>query len=178
MKTRLSLLFLVLTLTLLPARALMTYHHREHLGCSGWSDGLTAIINDAARVCGQIGPFGPTSRFHYSGDVAILNSLLEKYAAIPGQPHVLYLQPEAAPAVEDFDAKTPHDFDVSVNQAGEGYVHLYTLGRIRLEELKIPAGVSVEVVPSVSVPTDAAERAKLESEKERVTAFAAAHKGK
>ncbi len=180
MKTRLLPLFFALILGLLatPVWALVTYHKRERLGCSGWSEGLTALINHPARVSGQIGPLGPTARFHYSGDAAVLNQILTQYAAVGGQARVLYLEADAAPAVEGFADHEPHDFDLSVNQSGDGFIHLYTLGRIRLEDLKIPAGVSVEALPAASEPADPELRAKLKAEQQRIADFVAAHKVK
>jgi hypothetical protein len=178
MKTRSFLLLLagILGLLAMPAWALITFHGREHLGCSGWSEGLAAIINHPARISGQIGPLGPTARFHYSGDAAIFNELLQQYAALGGQSRVLYLEPQAPPAVEGFKNQETHDFDLSVNQSGEGFLHLYTLGRIRLEDLKIPAAVRIEALPSPVDPADPKESAKLKAEQKRVADFVAAHK--
>lgn len=178
MKTRLLPLFLAIVLGFLatPVWALVTYHKREHLGCSGWSEGLTALINHPARVSGQIGPLGPTARFYYSGDAAVLNQILTQYAAVGGQSRVLYLEPEVAPAAEGFADHEPHDFDLSVNQSGDGFIHLYTLGRIRLQDLKIPAGVKVEALSSISEPTNPELRAQLKAEQQRVADFVAAQK--
>ena len=156
----------------------MSYHGREHLGSSGWSEPLTALINHPTRVCGQIGPYGPTSRFHYSGDTAAFNQILAQYGVLPGQPHVLYLEPEAAPSVEGFKEGESHDFDLSINTSGQGFLHLYTLGRIRLEDLKIPEGVKVDVLSPAGLPTDPELRAKLQAEEQRVAAFLAARSAK
>src|SRR5689334_17794135 len=117
MKARLSSLCLALALACLApsAIALMTYHGREFIRSSGWSDALSAMVNHPARVCGQIGPFGPSSKFHYTGDTKTLNQLLEQYATLPQKSRVLYVQAGSGPAVEGFKDQETHDFDLSIN---------------------------------------------------------------
>ncbi len=178
MKTRILAPLIALTLLASPVWALMTHHGRERIESSGWSEGLSAIINHPARVCGQIGPFGPTSRFHYSGDAATLKKILEQYAILQEKPHVLYLHPEEAPYVEGFNKTETHDFDVSINISGQSHIHLFTVGRIKLEDLKIPKGVDVEMVPSIAVPAEPILRARSETEQQRVAAFIAGRKSK
>lgn len=176
MRTRILASFIAATLLVSSAWALVSQHGREQIGSSGWSEGLTAIVNHPARVCGQIGPLGPISRFHYSGDAATLNTILEQYAALTEKPHVLYLHPEEAPYVEGFNKTETHDFDVSINVSGQGAIHLYTLGRIKLEELKIPENVAVETTPLLAVPQDSTLLARARAEQKRVEAFVAGRK--
>jgi hypothetical protein len=175
MKIRLCLLFLVLTLGGLAPRAsaLMTFHGREAIRSSGWSDGLAAIVNHPARVCGEIGPFGPASRFHFSGDTAVFNQILTQYAALPQKPLVIYLQAGRAPGVKGFKPDETHDFDLQISIQSEGFLYLYSQSRVRLEDLQIPASVAVEVCPAVLVPVDPKERAELEAEQKRLSEFVA-----
>ena len=58
------------------ADARVTMHGREELHCSGWSAGLTAIVNHPARLSGQVGPLGPLARFQFAGDTDVFNQVL------------------------------------------------------------------------------------------------------
>jgi len=144
------------------ANALVTTHDREPLHCSGWTDQLTAIINDPARVSGRIGPLAPSARFEFEGDVDAFNRVLARYAALDQKERVLDLSA---------DPTAGGDFALSVTQDGTGFLHLHLPGRIALADLKIPAGVSVEAIPGVVLPTDPKQRANIESEEERIKAF-------
>lgn len=156
----------------------MSFHGREPLGSSGWSEGLTAIVNHPARVSGQIGPFGPAARFHFSGDTAVLNEVLGKYAALNQRSLIIYVQAGRGPIVKGFKPDESHDFDLSINVQGEGFLHWYSLGRVRLEELKIPGVVVVEVATAITVPLGEEERALSEVEQKRLEEFVARRNAK
>jgi len=140
------------------AGALITDHGRERLHCSGWSLGLTALVNHPARVSGRIGPLAPTAQFHFVGDSATFNQLLAQYAALNQKLRVLYLSSDAASLGEG------HEFDLSITHGGHGFLHLHTAGRIQLEDLKILRGVAVEAFPLGGLPSDPEQRAELEAE--------------
>jgi hypothetical protein len=150
-----------------PADALVTEHGSEPLGCSGWSAPLTEIINDKARVGGRIGPLAPSARFEYTGDLDVFARVLAKYAALPQPEHILYLQ-------AGFGLQS--DFDLSITQEGHGFLHFNAGGRIPLDQIKIPAGLSVEFLPATGEPIDPQEKARHDAQQKRLAAFAAAHK--
>jgi hypothetical protein len=161
-------LSLLLTAILAPrVDALVTQHGSEPLGCSGWSAALTEIVNDPARVSGEFGPIAPIARFHYRGDLAAFERVLSKYAALPQQPRALYLQA---------GADMENDFDLSITYEGHGFLHFNAAGRIPLEQLKIPAGVVVEVLPEVAEPVDPQEKARLLERRKRIADFVATQK--
>jgi hypothetical protein len=147
--------------------ALVTQHGTEHVGCSGWSEALTEIVNDPARVSGEVGPLAPSAHFHYRGDLAAFERVLAKYAALSKQPHTLYLEA----GIDRGD-----DFDLSITHEGHGFLHFNAAGRIPLEQLKIPAGVAVEALPGVAEPVDPQEKARVLEQRKRVADFVAAHK--
>jgi hypothetical protein len=179
MKMRLFLSLLFALGSFAPrASALVSIHGREQVGSSGWSERLTAIVNHPARVSGSIGPVGPIARFHYSGDTAVFNEILINYAALGQKPLVIYLQAGRGPAVRGFKADESHDFDLSISRQAEGFLHLYSQGRVRVHELKIPDTVAVEVMPAISVPLDPKERAEFEGEQKRLEEFVARRKTK
>ena len=159
------------------ASALVTRHGREPIH-AGWDKGLDALVNHPARVSGSIGPIGPIARFHYSGDVTVFNDMLERYAVLAQKVHTLYLHTEPGPVMEGFKDGETHDFDLSITVAGECYLHLYTMGRIKLEELRIPGRMKVEVMPPAGLPVDPEQRGKILAEQKRVEGFAAAHRAK
>jgi hypothetical protein len=175
MKTRIFLTLLTAALVCSApwAVALVTLHGREPLAENNWPVGLGAIVNHPGRVCGSWGPIGRTARFHYSGGVAALNEILQNYAGLSQGTRVLYLHPEPAPGGKDFTAEEPHDFDLSITLQGEGFLHLFTMGRIKLEDLKVPDRVKVEVLPSVGMPIDAEKKTAWLAEQKRVEALAA-----
>jgi hypothetical protein len=142
-----------------PAHALLTRHGSEPVVCSGWSAGITEIVNDPARVSGEIGPLGPIARFHYRGDLAAFERVLAKYSALPQRSRVLYLRLRS----DDED-----DFTLSINLEGQGFLHLNADGRLSLDQIRIPAGVAVEVFPELSEPTSAEEKARLVQQRKRV----------
>jgi hypothetical protein len=162
--------FLSLLLTAIMAprvHALVTQHGSEPLGCSGWSAALTEIVNDPARVSGEFGPIAPIGRFHYRGDLPAFERVLTKYAALLEQPRVLYLQ-----AGLDLAG----DFDLSITYEGHGFLQFNVGGRIPVEQLKIPAGITVEVLPAVSEPINPEEKARLLAQRKRIVDFVATQK--
>jgi hypothetical protein len=115
----------------------------------------------------MIGPLGPSARFQYRGDLASFERVLAKYAALPQQSRVLYLQ-----AGIDQDS----DFDLTITHDGYGFLHFNASGRIPLEQLKVPARVAVEVLPEAGEPTDPQAKARLDAQRKRIADFVAAHK--
>jgi hypothetical protein len=147
--------------------ALVTEHGSEPLSCSGWAKPLTEIVNDKARVGGRIGPLAPSARFQYTGDLDAFQRVLAKYVALPQREHILYLQ-------TGFGLQ--RDFELSITQEGHGFLHFNSDGRIPLDQIKIPAGVSVEFLPDVGEPIDPEKKAHHAAQQKRLAAFAAAHK--
>jgi hypothetical protein len=169
--TLLHLLGAIALLATMPsASALVTTHGREPVHCSGWSEKLSAILNDPARVSGKIGPLGPSAQFQFAGDKDTFNAILAQYATLDQQPRVLYISANAALSSEG------PDFEVSITRAGHGFLYLHMPGRIALADLKIPKGVDVEASPPVVLPVDPELRGKVEAEQKRIDTFVAAHK--
>jgi hypothetical protein len=154
----------------LEADAMITMHGREELHCSGWSVGLTAIVNHPARVSGKIGPLGLSARFQFVGDTEVFNQVLAQYAALDQQPRALYLSADISSVGND------PDFELSITSEGHGFLHLRNPSRIRLAQVKIPDGVAVEVLPPIEVPINPEQRARLDAEQKVIEEFAASHK--
>ena len=150
---------------MLNANALITNHGRDAVRCSGWSDKLTALINDPARVSGQIGPLAPSARFQFKGDKEVFNRVLAQYAALGQKVTTLYL------STDPVGGGGGADFEFSVTPDGTGFLHLQLPGRVALSDLRIPKGVSVEAMPPVSLPIDPEQRAKSEAEMAKIKAF-------
>ena len=148
------------------ANALITTHRTERLGCSGWSEGLTAIVNDQSRVSGEIGPLAPSARFQFDGDLEAFQRVLEKYAGLQQAQRILYLQTGVG---------SGHDYELSITGGGQGFLHWNASGRIPLDRLKIPTGVAVEFLPDVIEPAGAEAKAQASALRARLEAFAAAH---
>jgi hypothetical protein len=170
MKSALFRLLSAMVLLAPEANALVTMHEREALHCSGWSPGLTAIINHPARVSGQVGPLAPSAQLQFAGDAEVFNRVLAQYGALDQKQRVLYLSADTESAGNGWD------FELSVTQEGHGFLHLYTPGRIPLAEIKVPAGVAVEALPPTGLPLDPKQRAKLEAGQKRVEDFVTALK--
>ena len=149
------------------ANALVTRHGSERVGCSGWSEGLTAIVNDQSRVSGEIGPLAPSARFQFDGDLEAFQRVLEKYAGLQQAQRVLYLQTGLG---------SGHDYELSITGAGQGFLHWNANGRIPLDRLKIPTGVAVEFLPDVIEPAASEAKAQSAALRAQLEAFAAAHK--
>jgi hypothetical protein len=141
------------------AQALLTRHGSEPLGCSGWSAPLTEIVNDPARVSGEIGPLGPIARFYYRGDLAAFVRVLSKYTALPQRSRVVYL----GTGLDSED-----DFELCINLEGHGFLHLNANGHIPLDQIKIPAGIVVEAFPEPGEPTNPEENARLAQQRKRI----------
>ena len=120
----------------------MTYHGRETLKVSTWSEGLTEIVNDKARFSGRIGPYGPAAEFQYSGGAEAFQRVLEKFARLKGQAPRLYLHPGTGTPEARQQTAERHDFAMSIAVTGEGSLHVF-IGRIPLESIKIPENVIV-----------------------------------
>jgi len=169
MKTRqfFAVFLLSASLAIPRAHALVTEHGSERLNCSGWSAPLAEIVNDKARASGRIGPLAPSARFEYTGGLEVFQRILAKYVALPQPVHVLYLQ-------TGFDIQS--DFELSITQEGQGFLHFNAGGRIPLDQIKIPTGLSVEFLPATGEPIDPEERARHAAQQKRLAAFAADHK--
>jgi hypothetical protein len=163
----LLLSLLAASLAVPPARALVTEHGSEPLNCSGWSAPLAEIVNDKARVGGRIGPLAPSAHFEYMGDLDAFQRVLARYAALPQPDHILYLQTGIG---------LQSDFEFSITHEGRGFLHFNAGGRIPLDQLKIPAGLSVEFLPDAGEPIDPQEKAHLQSMQKRLADYVAAHK--
>jgi hypothetical protein len=159
------LCLLLAALTAPPVQALITQHGSEKVACSGWSAPLTDIVNDPARVSGEVGPLGPSARFHYRGDLAAFQRVLGKFAALTQQPLIVYV--EAGIDSED-------DFALSITHEGQGFLHLSAAGSIPFGQIKIPAGVTVETLPEPVEPIDPQARNRLFETRKRIAEFIAA----
>jgi hypothetical protein len=95
----------------------------------------------------------------------VFNQVISQYASLDQKPRVIYLSAEANPGGDGWD------FEISVAADGNAYVHLCPSERIKLRDVKVPAGVAVEVLPAASVPLDPEQRAKLEADQKPIEAF-------
>lgn len=128
----------------------MTYHDRENLNVSTWSEGLSEIVNDEARFSGRIGPFGPSAEFQYSGGAEAFQRVLQKFARLKGHAPRLYLHPGVGAPQAQQRTRDPHDFALSISVTGEGSLHVF-VGRVPLESLRIPPNVIVAESPKVEL---------------------------
>src|SRR4051812_26048794 len=64
---------------------------KSPISSSGWSAGLTELINREDRIGGSwVNEF---DAFDYAGDAKTFNAFIEKYAKLPEGPHLLTLRP-------------------------------------------------------------------------------------
>lgn len=147
------------------ALALITRNGREPM-TGMWPPGIAGLVNHPSRFGGEIGPLAPAARFFFSGDTAVFNAMLAQYAKVTHQELVLYVQPGPPPQMEG-DSNS-RDFDLLINVSGEGFMILYSGGRVALEDVRLPDGVFAELYPLVDVPLDPSAKDAHDREVQRV----------
>jgi hypothetical protein len=131
-------------------------HSRGAVNNDKWPKGLAELVNSANRVHGFF--VNEIDILFFRGDAPALNTFLTKYSELPGTKLQLVLHPGKLEAKSPWDKQprkiaadwklyaAPYEESGAEPKSGEFVtrVDVWLGGSVKLEELRVPANVTVE----------------------------------